>query len=57
MQLTDTFTLDGVKRTADGYLAAYARVARTGIQIYKGKELGRPDLGDVAVYRPASEVF
>lgn len=55
--LTDSFVLDGVHRSKDGYLAAYANVARTGIQTYKGKELGRPDLGDVKVYRPPEEVF
>jgi len=57
VNLFDTFMLDGVRRTADGYLAAYANVARTGVQMYKGKELGRPDLGDVKVYRPPAEVF
>jgi hypothetical protein len=45
------------RRTKDGYLTFSARAARTGIQIYKGKELGRPDLGEVAVYRPPEEVF
>src|SRR4051812_27104347 len=57
MDLYDTFTLDGVRRTADGYLAAFAKVARTGIQEYRGSELGRPDLGVVRVYRPPEEVF
>src|SRR6266852_2922637 len=41
VHLRDSFTVDGVRRTADGYLAAFANVARTGIQTYKGKELGR----------------
>lgn len=50
-------TVDATKRTADGYLAASARVARTGIQIYSGRECGRPDLEFVRVYRPADEVF
>lgn len=57
MQLNDSFVLDGVRRTSDGYLAAFARVARTGVQTYKGSELGRPDLDTVRVYRPADEVF
>lgn len=57
MQLTDSFVVDGVRRTSDGYLAAFARVARTGIQVYKGSELGRPDLDTVRVYRPPEEVF
>jgi hypothetical protein len=57
MNLFDNFTMDGVRRTSDGYLAAFARVARTGIQVYKGAELGRPDLDTVRVFRPADEVF
>ncbi len=57
MILYDSFVIDGVRRTGDGYLAAFAKVARTGIQIYKGRELGRPDLDTVRVYRPAEEVF
>jgi len=46
-----------VRRTKDGYLVADARIARTGIQLYDGKELGRSDLGMVRVYRSPSEVF
>lgn len=57
VNLVDTMVLDGVRRTKDGYLAAFANVARTGIQKYRGSELGRPDLGEVMVYRPAEEVF
>ncbi len=45
------------RRTKDGYLTGFAKVARTGIQEYKGRELGRPDLDVVRVYRPESEVF
>lgn len=55
--LCDTFTIDGVRRTSDGYLAAFARVARTGVQVYRGHELGRPDLDTVRVYRSPDEVF
>jgi hypothetical protein len=57
MQFNDTITLNGVKLTNDGYLAANARVARTGIQIYTGAQVGKPDLATVRVYRPESEVF
>ncbi len=59
MQLTEMMTFDamGFRITDDGYLVAEPRVARTGIQIYKGWEVGRPDLGEVRVYRPAEEVF
>lgn len=45
------------RRTADGYLVAMARAARTGIQVYAGREVGRPDLAQVRVYRPEEEVF
>jgi hypothetical protein len=55
--MADAMMLDGVKRTADGYLTAYAKVARTGIQLYRGFECGRPDLDVVRVYRPPAEVF
>ena len=58
LTMHDTFTLaGGIKRTQDGYLTAVARVARTGIQVYKGAELGRPDLDKVRVYRSPAEVF
>ena len=58
MFLHDAVTLvDAPRRTADGYLVASARVARTGVQEYAGRELGRPDLGKVRVYRSPDEVF
>lgn len=40
-----------------GYLTAMPRVARSGIQVYRGDELGRPDMEFVRVYRPEAEVF
>lgn len=57
MFLTDRVSVGAVRRTGDGYLVADAKVARTGIQLYTGAELGRPDLDIVRVYRPESEVF
>lgn len=57
MQMTDTLTLDGVRKTADGYLVADVRAARTGIQIYTGAEVGKPEVASVRVYRPEAEVF
>ena len=45
------------KFTADGYMVAVAKVARTGIQLYSGDEMGKPELDVVRVYRPESEVF
>lgn len=54
----DRVTVQGEPRiTADGYLVADAKVARTGIQIYAGAEVGRPDLARVRVYRSEDAVF
>ncbi|MBS4088724.1 DUF2213 domain-containing protein [Pseudomonas rustica] len=63
MILTDSVPVSGVRRTADGYLVAEARVARTGIQDYLGTEVdpdnqhGLRDKPIVRVYRPESSVF
>lgn len=53
----DSVELTEPRKTPDGYLVARARVARSGIQIYSGAELGRPELETVRVYRPEEEVF
>ena len=55
--IDSAFLVDGVRRTKDGYLVADARIARTGIQEYRGSELGMPHLDTVRVYRPPNEVF
>ena len=59
VELEETLILDaaGFRLTGDGYLVATPRIARTGIQIYRGYEVGRPDMEDVRVYRPEQEVF
>ncbi|MEE5068640.1 DUF2213 domain-containing protein [Pseudomonas alliivorans] len=63
MIFTDSIPVSGVRRTADGYLVAEARVARTGIQDYLGTEIdpdnehGLRDKPIVRVYRPESAVF
>lgn len=57
MQFTDAVTVAGTRRTEDGYLIAEARAVRTGIQVYAGGEVGRPDLSAVRVYRSPEEVF
>lgn len=57
MLFTDKITLDGTRRTGDGYLAGNARVARTGIQVYLGREVGKPEMDQVRVFRPEAEVF
>jgi uncharacterized protein len=45
------------RRTKDGYFVCDARIARTGIQLYSGDEIGMPNLKVVRVYRPPEEVF
>jgi uncharacterized protein len=57
VQMRDAFVVDAVRKTKDGYLVANARIARTGIQLYSGHELGVPDMEVVRVYRPPEEVF
>lgn len=54
----DIEVLDGgPRKTKDGYLVGSILTARTGIQVYSGKELGRPEKDRVRVYRPPEEVF
>lgn len=57
MFLTDRVSVTATRRTADGYLVADAKVARTGVQVYTGAEVGRPEMPIVRVYRPPEEVF
>ena len=63
MKFTDTAVIDSVRRTRDGYLAASAKTARTGIQIYSGREVdpdnthGLRDRAQVRVYRSPEAVF
>lgn len=59
-QMFDTIQLDDaaqVRRTSDGYLVAMPRVARTGIQLYRGSEVGKPEMPVVKVMRTEEEVF
>lgn len=59
LDLVDRITLDAndIRITSDGYLVANPRVARTGIQLYRGSEVGMKDKAIVRVYRPEEEVF
>jgi len=57
MQFTDAVAVSGTRRTADGYLVAEARSVRTGIQLYAGHEVGKPEMLVVRVYRSADQVF
>ncbi|RVG90373.1 DUF2213 domain-containing protein [Sinorhizobium meliloti] len=57
MQFVDAAPIAGTRRTADGYLVADVRTARTGIQLYAGHEVGKPEMATVKVYRPEDQVF
>lgn len=61
VMLFDTVAVDaaGFRITADGFMVADVRVARTGIQHYRAGELGLDGdpLRVVSVYRPPEEVF
>lgn len=57
MLFQDRSPITGTHRTSDGYLAAECRIARTGLQLYTGTELGRPDMPMVSVYRDQDAVF
>lgn len=57
MRFTDRATISGTHRTADRYLAADARIARTGVQIYSGQDAGKPSMATVRIYRSPDEVF
>ncbi len=57
MQFIDAAPVAGTRRTADGYLVAEVRTARTGIQDYAGHEVGKPEMPVVKVYRSADQVF
>src|SRR4029077_1868304 len=58
--MTDTIELDEeakVRFIDGGYLSAYPRIARTGIQTYRGDECNKPEMEYVSVFRPEDEVF
>ena len=57
MRMQDRVSFGDVEKTAEGYLTAFARTARTGIQIYAGSEVGRPEMDVVRVFRDEAVVF
>lgn len=63
MQFVDTILFDGARKTRDGFLVGRAKTARTGIQIYSGREVdpdnehGLRDRAEVRVYRSPEAVF
>lgn len=57
IQVNDSIEVSGFRKTQGGYLVADAKIARTGIYVYHGSDLGRPELGEVKIYRPPESVF
>lgn len=59
MDFDEIIVLDAadIRITSDGYLVAQPRVARTGVQLYHGWQVGRPEVETVRVYRPEETVF
>lgn len=55
--MLDRAEIAGTRKTKDGYLVADVRAARSGVQQYRGAEVGRPELDVVNVWRPDDEVF
>lgn len=56
LKIADTAEISGVRMTDEGYMIADSFVARTGIQLYRGDEVGRPDMPIVRVMRTEDEV-
>ena len=54
MRFTDKASVGAVKQTAEGYLVATSRVARTGVQVYLARELG--DIAKAAGFEPTDHV-
>src|SRR5215471_10659887 len=60
IEITEFQSFDDVEVLAprkNGFVVAVPRVARTGIQLYRGFEVGRNDMDVVRVYRPPDAVF
>lgn len=57
MNFTDMAPLSGARLTADGYLVANVRCARTGCQQYRASDLGMTGNDVVTVFRPEATVF
>ena len=54
IRFTDRTSVGDIKETAEGYLVATARVARTGVQTYLASELG--DIATAAGFEPNDQV-
>lgn len=55
--ITDRVSVQARDVTPEGYLRVRARIARTGVQIYRAWEMGMAGDGEVRIYRPPEEVF
>ncbi|HBT01638.1 MAG TPA: hypothetical protein DEB47_17680 [Citreicella sp.] len=55
-RFTDASTITGARKTADGFIVAEAFVARAGVQIYRGAEVGLAERDVIRVWRPEDEV-
>lgn len=47
----------GTKRTAEGFMQAVVRCARTGCQVYRARDIGLEGDDLISVYRPEDAVF
>lgn len=54
---TDFAPINGTRITADGYMVAEVRCARTGCQDYRAEDFGLMGGGVITVYRPEEVVF
>lgn len=57
MRFLDNAKLGEIRKLDNGSRVAEVPVARTGIQDYLGREVGRPDMPVVRMYRPPEAVF
>jgi len=57
MKVCDAAQIGGVSTTQQGYLKAFSRSARTGIQSYKGADFDKPDMPVVRILRDETAVF
>ena len=56
VQFTDRVAITGARKSNDGYLVAEAFAVRSGVQVYRGAEVGMADMEMVRVWRPEDEV-
>lgn len=56
VQFTDRVAITDARKSKDGYLVAEAFAVRSGVQVYRGAEVGMADMEMVRVWRPEDEV-